>query len=143
EKEIEAVIDNEICSLRHGIFNLGFLGIKNDANGRLFTRWWTDRLFHFCYESLDQHLWTDQKWANFAPVFFEGVKILKKSRFNVAPWNITTRHVSGSFSEGFRVDGEPLGFYHFTGFDSGAHRVMATKYGGDNRAVMSLVGWYE
>jgi hypothetical protein len=143
ETTMEAIIDNEICSLRHGVFNLGFLAIRNDDNGRAFARWWADRLYHFCYESLDQHLWTDQKWLNFAPIFFDGVGILKSPRFNVAPWNITTRNLAGSLTEGFTVDGLPLGFYHFTGFDSGAHKIMATKYGGANRAVMEIVGWYE
>ena len=143
ETNIEAVIDNEICSLRHGIFNLGFLGIRNDKNGQEFTDWWAQRIYHFCHESLEQHLFTDQKWVNFAPVFFEGVEILKSPRFNVATWNITTRAVTGSLSEGFQVDGQPLGFYHFTGFDSGAHKIMAIKNGGDNRAVKALVQWYE
>jgi hypothetical protein len=143
ENCIEAIIDNEICSLRHGVFNLGFLGIRADDNGFAFIDWWAERLYHFCYESLETHLWTDQKWINFAPIFFDGVRILKDSRFNVAPWNITTRHVAGTFADGFLVDGKPLGFYHFTGFDSGAHKIMAMKYGGDNRAVKALVQWYE
>lgn len=41
------------------------------------------------------------------------------------------------------VDGEPLGFYHFTGFDSGAHHVMTGKYCSDNPSVSMLVSWYE
>jgi hypothetical protein len=49
----------------------------------------------------------------------------------------------GDAANGFRVDGEPLGFYHFTGFDSGAHRIMAIKNAGGNAAVQELIGWYE
>jgi len=143
EQTMEAIIDNEICSLKYGIFNLGFIGVKNDANARNFLDWWCERVDKFCYEALEDGLWVDQKWVNFAAVFFEGVKILKSSRFNVAPWNITTRRVTGSITDGLMVDGEPLGFYHFTGFDSGAHKVMAAKYGSDNPAVMSMVKWYE
>ena len=41
-----------------------------------------------------------------------------------------------------RVNGEPLGFYHYTGFDSGAHRIMAAKNAGNNQAVHQLVNWY-
>ena len=55
----------------------------------------------------------------------------------------TTRVLHGATVESTTVSGQPLGFYHFTGFDSGAHRIMATKYGGDNHAVMKLVEWYE
>jgi hypothetical protein len=81
--------------------------------------------------------------VNFAPVFFDGVAILKSSRHNVATWNLTTRSLTGDLATGFRVDGEPLGFYHFTGFDSGAHRVMAVKNAGGNASVQELIAWYE
>ncbi len=40
------------------------------------------------------------------------------------------------------VDGKPLGFYHFTGFDSGAHAVMAERNGVGNRTLEQLVAWY-
>jgi glycosyltransferase involved in cell wall biosynthesis len=142
ELEYMSIIDNEICSLKHGIFNLGFIGVRNTREGRKFADWWSHRLYHFCREELHNGLWTDQKWIDHAPVFFDGVTILKSSRFNVAPWNITTRHVSGDVDSGFSVDDGPLGFYHFTGFDSGAHDIMAKKYAGHNNSVMSLVRWY-
>lgn len=143
EKSVEAIIDNEICSLRTGVFNLGFIGVLNDQEGREFTEWWAERLYYFCQAAYEMHLFTDQKWINLAPVFFDRVKILKNSRFNVATWNITTRKVAGSFRDGFSVDDEPLGFYHFSGFDSGAINIMANKYGNDNPAVMSLIRWYD
>ena len=143
EQSLDAILDNEICSLRHGVYNLGFFGVKNDEEGNAFVRWWGDRLYHFCREGLEQGLWVDQKWIDLVPAFFESVRIARSSRFNVAPWNITTRTVTGDSEEGFLVDGEPLGFYHFTGFDSGAHEIMTTKYGGDNPAVMALVRWYK
>jgi lipopolysaccharide biosynthesis glycosyltransferase len=143
EATLEAIVDNEICSLRHGIYNLGFLGVRNEPETKRFADWWAHRLYHFCQEALDMHLWTDQKWINHVPVFFEGVRIVKSPRFNVAPWNITTRRLEGSFEKGFTVNGEPLGFYHFTGFDSGAHELMAKKYAPRNPAVESLINWYQ
>ena len=142
EESLEAVVDNEICSLRTGVFNLGFLAVLNDDQGHAFTDWWAKRLYYFCQAAYDQHLFTDQKWINLVPIFFDRVRILKNSRFNVATWNITTRCLEGSFRKGFTVDGEPLGFYHFSGFDSGDIHLMANKYAGDNRAVMSLIAWY-
>jgi hypothetical protein len=48
----------------------------------------------------------------------------------------------GDLEHGFTVDGEPLGFYHFTGFDSGAHRIMAFKNASGNAAVQELISWY-
>jgi glycosyltransferase involved in cell wall biosynthesis len=143
ESTIEAIRDNEICSMKHGIYNLGFIGVRNGEQGRLFAKWWSERLYYFCLDGIEQGLFTDQRWIDFAPVFFDGVRVIKSSRHNVAPWNLSTRKMEGSFQKGFRVNGEPLAFYHFTGFDSGAHRMMAMKYANGNRAVTSLIDWYE
>jgi hypothetical protein len=71
------------------------------------------------------------------------VHIEKSSRHNVATWNLTTRTLAGNKTQGFTVDGAPLGFYHFTGFDSGAHRVMAQVNAGGNDSVEALISWYE
>ncbi|WP_334130721.1 hypothetical protein [Silanimonas lenta] len=142
EETIEAVRDNEIASLKHGIYNLGFVGVNANDEGRRFASWWADRIYHFCVADIPNGLFTDQRWVDFAPVFFDGVRILKSPRFNVATWNLTTRKLSGDPGAGFLVDGLPLGFYHFTGFDSGAHQVMAMKNAPGNDAVRSLIDWY-
>ena len=142
EATLEGIRDNEISALKHGVYNLGFLGVRTTDEGRRFARWWADRIYHFCVADIPGGLFTDQRWIDLAPAFFEGVGILKNPRFNVATWNIPTRAVTGGHADGFRVDGHPLGFYHFTGFDSGAHRVMASKYASANPAVAALIDWY-
>jgi hypothetical protein len=143
EKTKAAVIDNEITSLRMGVFNLGFIGVRNTAEGMRFAEWWAERCYYFCRAEVHYGLFTDQKWINFAPIFFEGVGILKSPRLNVATWNLTTRRMEGDRERGFTVDGLPLGFYHFTGFDSGAHRIMAIKNASGQPAVQELIAWYE
>lgn len=142
ETSLDAVRDNEIAALKHGVYNLGFLGVRNSAEGRRFARWWADRIYHFCVDDIPAGLFTDQRWVDLAPAFFDGVGILKNPRFNVATWNITQRRLEGGLEDGFEVDGQPLGFYHFTGFDSGAHGVMAGKHAGGNDALAGLIGWY-
>jgi len=143
ELTVETIRDNELSSLRHGIFNLGFIGVRNTTEGKRFAKWWSDRTYLFCRAEVEKGLFTDQKWIDFAPVFFDGVEILKSSRHNVATWNLTTRHLEGSFEKGFTVDEEALAFYHFTGFDSGAHQVMAEKHATENKALQSLISWYK
>lgn len=143
EKTLQTVLDNEVTSLRMGVFNLGFIGVRPTAEGKAFTDWWAERTYHFCRAEVYNGLFTDQKWINFAPIFFDGVAILKSSRHNVATWNLTTRVMVGDQKSGFVVDGEPLGFYHFTGFDSGAHKIMAHKNAPGNSSVLDLVAWYE
>jgi hypothetical protein len=142
ETTLDAVRDNEIASLKHGVYNLGFLAVNNVTEGRRFADWWAERVYHFCIADIPNGLFTDQRWVDLAPAFFDGVKILKNPRFNVATWNLTTRLLAGSLAQGYTIDGEPLGFYHFTGFDSGAHAVMANKNAGGNAAVAELVQWY-
>lgn len=142
ESSIERIIDNEICSLKHGIYNLGFIGVRASDNGRRFAEWWSDRTYYFCQDNIPHGIFTDQRWIDLAPAMFGGVGILRSARFNVAPWNLTTRTVAGDWNSNFSVNGEPLGFYHFTGFDSGAHLLMTGKYASDNGAVNALVGWY-
>jgi hypothetical protein len=143
ETSVDAIIDGEIASLKMGVFNLGFIGVSNTPEGRRFADWWADRCYRFCRAEVPNGLFTDQKWINFVPIYFDGVSIIKSPRHNVATWNLTTRTMVGDTESGFRVDGEPLGFYHFTGFDSGAHRIMAVKNAAGNASVQQLIGWYE
>lgn len=143
EATLERIVDNEVGSLKWGIYNLGFLGVRNGPVGQEFADWWAARLRHFCFDRIEDGLFTDQKWINHAPSFFDGVTILKEPRFNVATWNITTRAMTGTAPDDVRVDGKPLGFYHFTGFDSGAHGIMAGRNGAGNETLQALIGWYE
>ncbi len=142
EHDLEAILDNEVASLKHGVFNLGFIGVAKTHEGRRFADWWSERTRLLCRADIPNGLFTDQKWINFAPVFFDGVAIVKSPRHNVATWNLTTRRMTGDFESGFEVDGLPLGFYHFTGFDSGAHEIMAVKNATTSPPVARLIAWY-
>ena len=142
EADIEAVLDNEIASLKHGVFNMGFFGVANTPEGLRFAEWWSERLRHFCLDDIRRGLFTDQKWANLIPCFFEDYQVIRSPAFNVATWNITTRNVEGSMNKGFSVNGEPLAFYHFSGFDSGDQELMLNKYGASSRALRELREWY-
>ncbi len=143
ENTLGAVMDNEICSLKHGIYNLGFLAVAPTETGKAFSDWWSDRTYHFCRDEIRHGLFTDQRWIDLVPAFFEGVCILRSARFNVAPWNLSTRQIEGTLDNGFTVNGEPLGFYHFTGFDSGAHQIMARINGSQSSGVQPLIDWYD
>ena len=142
EQSVEAIMDNEMASLKHGVFNLGFVGIRDDEEGRRFAAWWADRLKQFCLDDIGRGLFTDQKWANLVPCFFDNYRVLRSPAYNVATWNISTRDVQGSFDDGFTVNGEPLGFYHFSGFDSGDQAIMLNKYGANSKALQALRAWY-
>jgi hypothetical protein len=144
EPDVESASNpaNEMSALQHGTYNLGFVGVRACASGLRFADWWMRRCLRYCRNDIPNGLFTDQRWIDLVPGLFPDVRILRGSRLNVAPWNIATRKVTGTVPDGLLVDGEPLGFYHFTGFDSGAHRTMAVKYASDQPAVARLIEWY-
>ena len=142
EESNEAVLDNELCSLRHGVYNLGFLAVRNSQDGRAFLKWWSKRCLDFCYDNIPQGMFTDQRWVDLAPAFFTDIHILRKPIYNVATWNLTHRKVTGSLEEGILVNGEPICFYHFSGFDSGAQELMLKKYGSSSKVLFNLREWY-
>lgn len=143
ETGLSAVIDNEICSLKHGIYNLGFIAVRPTDVGKEFANWWAERVYYFCRADISNGLFTDQRWIDLVPAFFDGVCVLRTSRLNVSTWNLTTREISGIAPFNVKVDNELLGFYHFSGFDSGAIHLMAEKNGSGNKTVNALISWYK
>jgi len=142
ETNWEAIVDNEIHSLKVGVFNLGFLGIRNCENGRRFLEWWRDRCLEFCYDDTPNGLFTDQKWIDLIPAFFSDYLVLKDPFYNVATWNLTHRHATGSLEKGIDINGKPICFYHFSGLDSGAQEFMLKKYGEKSPVLFDLRQWY-
>ncbi len=137
-----AIKDNEICSLKHGIYNLGFLAVKRNEEGLRFINWWRDRLLSYCYDDIPNGLFTDQRWIDLAPAFFDDIYILRDKTYNVATWNLTHRHVYSNEKKQLLIDASPVKFFHFSGFDSGAQEVMLTKYAKNNEALFGLREWY-
>jgi hypothetical protein len=99
-----------------GVFNVGCVIFRNDANGRACLEWWRERCLEWCYDRIEGDRFADQKYLDRWPSLFEGVKVLEHRGANVAPWN-----AGGSdFRDGggVLVDGAPLLFYHFHGLRS-------------------------
>jgi hypothetical protein len=138
----DAILDNEVCSLKHGVYNLGFLGLAPTAEGRRFADWWAERLRLFCRAEIENGLFTDQRWADLTPAFFPTVGILREPGYNVATWNLTTRPVTGTSPFDLYIHDQRLVFYHFSGFDSGAQKTMLDKFGSEYPALYDLREWY-
>lgn len=144
EETDRAIVDNEICSLKHGVFNLGFLGIRPSENseGLKFIDWWTARLRDYCYDDKLNGIFTDQRWVDLAPAFFDDLGIAREPIYNVATWNLTHRTATGSIEQGIKINGQPICFYHFSGFDSGDQHVMLKEYGKKSPVLFELRDWY-
>jgi glycosyltransferase involved in cell wall biosynthesis len=102
--------------LRSGAYNLGFIGVRRGNESDRFLRWWQLKLYDQCVVDLPQGLFVDQRWIDLVPGLFGGVGILRDAGLNVAYWNVSHRRVVRT-SEGYVVNGEPLRFFHFSGFD--------------------------
>lgn len=143
----QSIQDNEIMgTMRHGTFNLGFLAVNStNSDGRRFIDWWADRLLNYCYADYARGLFTDQKWVDLAPSFFEKLLVIRDPGYDVASWNLDCRELSFNPQGKLVVNGKyPLRFYHFTGYDSGAGMNVVTSLtsGGANPVVNELWDWY-
>lgn len=142
ENDIQGILDNEMAALKHGVYNLGFIAVRSSQVGRAFADWWKTRCLHWCIDDIPNGLFTDQRWIDLVPALFPEVAILRTPRHNVAPWNIANRLLE--YRDGrYWVGKEPLGFYHFTGLDSGAHDIMAARYGTKSKVVYDLINDYK
>lgn len=127
EKDFEAVLDNEVCALKHGVFNLGFLALRRSKEAERFIDWWSSRLYELCYADIPAGLFTDQRWIDLAPCFFD-IFVFRNPGYNAAPWNLSRRKITESNKGEYLSNGLPLRFFHFSGFDSGANEQMVSKY---------------
>ncbi|MCF7702126.1 hypothetical protein [Loktanella sp. M215] len=106
----------ELNQHRVGTFNLGFLGVRNSAEGKKFADWWWHRLQRHCVIDAKRHLFTDQKWIDLAPSYFDHVGVIRRPTLNLARWNTFQREVTRNASGTIFVDGLPLDFVHYSGF---------------------------
>jgi len=107
---------DDIAMMRSGIYNLGFLAVSNSESTLIFLHWWGRRLRFYCLNQIDRGIFVDQKFIDLLPSFCERVKILRHPNLNVAYWNLWQRNLEKT-PEGWRVNGEPLIFFHFSGID--------------------------
>lgn len=125
DEEIRIV---ETSSLRHGIYNLGFLIVRNDDNGRQLARWWAARLDRYCVDDFSQGLFTDQRWFDLAAGYFDFIKVIRHNGIDVASWNIGQRTLARN-GDGYLINGDGLVFYHFSGVGpTGVHRWVRDKF---------------
>jgi hypothetical protein len=113
--QMDGLRPNEQDFLSAGVFNLGFVGVKNTPDSMRFLDWWEDRCLALGFQEIRTGLFVDQKWCNFAPCFFDQVGIIRDPGWNMAYWNLHERTLARR-GQDWVVNGQhPLLFYHFSG----------------------------
>lgn len=119
-----------------GIFNGGFLGLRDSIPARAFINWHKSRLTWFCFMRPPLQF-VDQKWLDLVPIYFRQVAILRHPGINAAYWNLHGRRLHLR-AEGWRVDNAPLLLLHYSGWDPNIPDVV-TKH----RPRLRITGWKE
>jgi glycosyltransferase involved in cell wall biosynthesis len=119
--------------LSAGIYNLGFIGVGPGSEA--FIDWWWQKTRREAFVDHARMMFTDQRWVDFVPAFFDHV-ILKDPSYNVAYWNLHSRHLTCDGSA-YLVDGAPLTFFHFSGFDAEKPHLLSKHQGECPRILLS------
>jgi glycosyltransferase involved in cell wall biosynthesis len=109
---------SDLTILKSGVYNLGFLAVRDTKPVRSLLRWWADQTFIHCRADIAEHMFTDQRWMDMAPGFLTRPLILRHPGYNVAYWNIGKRAVRRRQNRWLAKDDE-LAFFHFSGFNPG------------------------
>ena len=100
-----------------GVYNLGFIALANHSDTQAFLDWWSERLLTDCHNAPHKGLFVDQRWVDFVPGLAPTLKILRDPAYNLAYWNLPHRDLQWDAEHGYTVDGLPLRFFHFSGYD--------------------------
>lgn len=111
-KEHGAMTD--IAFITVGIFNFGFVSMRNTETCINLVKWWQRRLFENCYLNPAAGLFVDQLWMNLAVCYAEKAFILRDLGHNMAPWNLHERMLSKKDGIEYVNEETPLTFFHFS-----------------------------
>ncbi len=97
-----------------GIYNSGFLGAGPLALSSGFLEFWCEQLARDAVIDPPNMPCADQRWLDFIDCFDHAV--VRDATFNLAYWNAWAHDLTLDGNH-VLVDGRPLGFFHFSGFD--------------------------
>src|ERR1700722_3602964 len=120
--------------LTRGTYNLGFMGTGVGAVESGLLEFWRVRLERDALVDDANAMFTDQRWNDFIDCFPHHV--LTDPGCNVAYWNISQRSLTRQGAE-MSVDGRPLVFFHFSGFDPARPHLLSVNQGEHPRVFLS------
>jgi glycosyltransferase involved in cell wall biosynthesis len=109
-------LPDNVRILQTGTNNLGFVAMRRSPRVRQFVEWWSTQLYDKCRHAITEGLFVDQKWMDLAVSCVESAVLLRHPGYNVAYWNLPHRRVARGPDGGYLINGQPLAFFHFSGF---------------------------
>jgi hypothetical protein len=104
--------------VQHGMYNGGFVAAKQDPDTRRFLDCWAKLLESQCTFDPMNNVYVDQRWLDLLAASSSAVGILRDPGLNVAYWNLHERRLWLDKNDAWRVNDQPLKFFHFSGFDA-------------------------
>ncbi len=99
-----------------GIYNAGFIGFKNDNDGKIALKWWLKKCTESCSMNPTNQVYGDQLYLNEMPNLFDFISISNHLGLNAAPWNITDKKII-LINDVIFVNDFKLLHYHFQGLE--------------------------
>ncbi len=126
--ELDDKTPDESTFTNYGIYNLGFLAVKKSADTDNLLNWWSDRMAKNCYVKPERGIFVDQLPMNYAPLFFNNVKITLNEGINAAPWNLQERNITLKDGKYIVNDKFDLVLYHFSNYNPLTPDIVAKHY---------------
>lgn len=105
----------------YGVYQLGFIGFKRDANSLECLNWYRKRLIEWCHEKPLDGKWSDQMYAVDWPIRFKAVGIVENTGVNLTPFIAYRLQQEGKgliheHDGSIYIDNSKIIFFHFYGF---------------------------
>jgi hypothetical protein len=125
--------------VQHGAYNGGFIALKIGNETNQFLDCWASLLADGCTFDPMNNIYVDQRWLDLLVPSCESVGVLRDSSLNVAYWNLHERRLTVDDQGEWTVNGLPLKFFHFSGFD---RTRLTTKMKCLDAAALAIARYY-
>ena len=100
---------------RFGLYNVGWVSVRQRDDGLSALRWWRERCIEWCYDRVEGDRFADQRYLDRLPEMFTGVHVITHLGANLAPWNFADFRLQQR-DGAVEIEGRyKLLFFHFYG----------------------------
>jgi hypothetical protein len=111
-----------------GIYNVGWVSLRNDKVGLACADWWRRCCIEWCHDWVEDGRFADQKYLDMIPQNFSSVRVLEHPGANLAPWNLGRHRISAPSGE-LLADDQPIVFFHFHGLRQISRKLYSANFG--------------